>query len=1572
MPCHPAAAFPCKSTGIVRVMSLLRRTDDSSTAAGMGKEKSRLPFFGGGSASDFIEFYDRLTALIHAKGRRWRQALAGKGPFRDYSFADIATELDDDDFDDMRQEEGDRIFRAARYRDEHALQPADNLSTKSPPPLEASVTKAKKEKGTDEVKDGVKDTPLFSRLGQPDRVRRPPSPLEQPARVPEAEPERGVSERRIQEIYCSICREMYSMILQCLAPEPHRQLRNYGCVAGDGPGAHRLLRRIYQGSGSVALIHMIRSMVNLSMEGKFSSLGAYSSEFRRCSVSLSSLGYNLDDDILKALFLIGLSSSYESVVSTIANAGFDTVSLDQIKESVRSQKDLLHIRDRPVRPALALPPTDLDARDRQQESRGRGSDERKFKCYNCRLVHSGGERQCKAPCRICSSKKHTRYSCPKRNKGKGDHGGGGGHQSAQLAVPSVHLLLKHDTSLLNSQPSNENEDGPHSSRGLPFIDSGAGGIYAAVRRVSNGKGGCDLVFPDNVVHGTVLNAHKSVGLVTTAASTTLPYHVACSLWGLKDVKLVEGLHAHLVGVHPLIHSCGPKKNYVVFGPDHAHLVPMDDLRMPLSARRIGRADGTMFRFDVDAEVVMMADSRPANIFELLHMRTHWPIPLLLKGISDGSILAPSVSQLSPKQLKQLSAGVPPCHSCNLGKAHRRPIHRAYVMPRAIRPLQRIIVDFSSIQPRGANGEFVYMAGIDEYSNRGYVVPAASRALAPECLRLMLKPRIAVRHRFARPVKIELIRGDDAKEFKSDAFLQACADCNAHSCVTAAPYQKNSIARVDTFMKFVQRTGAALMAAYSAPPSEWPFAAIMACDQLWNWKPNSGNRGVSPLELDEGTIPNVEALRTFYAPVYVVKVGSRSSKFSNMALFGRFLGFSRQSLGYVCRVMSSRKLVVRRDVYFVEDIQVGAHLTAVQAQLDKGSSDPGGDGSCDDAVEDFKDAAEDDVKDVEDDAVDVKDAEDAAEDVKVQVDEAPRRSVRNRTPVVRFSDSHLSQHQIYNEIKHAMLAHDAGSIIREQLVEPVFKVKHKIDIAGWSLPRSYKESLNVPDADEWAAARAQEFKNFEDHKVWEECIRPDRNVRILPIAEVYDIKFDMHGKPVKRKYRICAKGFRQIKGIDYHNCYAPVIHADALRMSFCIAVELGLKSLQFDFHAAFLHAPNDVEMYVEVPPGYVCTTITKGDVVLSLDKVIYGMKQSACRFYKLVSTDIGDLGYKQSKASPCLFVKFYGDQNEVALIVLHVDDGGMFAKDVKVLEADLNMLRRKYKLDHEPMSWYVGLRIVTKDDSIGMLCDAYIEACARRFNVDKRPPQTYPAKEAPMKFDGESNCRKKFMELVGCLLYISTACRPDISTITNMLASQMANPDQHHLAMAEDVLCYLYHSRDKGLVFRRTGVQGKSHISKIKSMLLKGYFDSDYAADASRKSRSGVVMFYNDNLVSWMSHLQTMIAQSVFEAETIAGNEGYRIVRYLRKIVADITRSKAPMMIDLFGDNERSIECAISGTYGKRSKHFEVRLLGLSEGHQKRIINLQHVRTADNPADLMTKVVNAEVFKALVDCLVMRV
>jgi hypothetical protein len=325
---------------------------------------------------------------------------------------------------------------------------------------------------------------------------------------------------------------------------------------------------------------------------------------------------------------------------------------------------------------------------------------------------------------------------------------------------------------------------------------------------------------------------------------------------------------------------------------------------------------------------------------------------------------------------------------------------------------------------------------------------------------------------------------------------------------------------------------------------------------------------------------------------------------------------------------------------------------------------------------------------------------------------------------------------------------------------------------------------------------------------------------------------------------------------------------------------------------------------------------------------------------------------------------------VALLVIHVDDGAYFARHREYIAEDMKKLKRKYKLDHEPLNWYVGLKIDRKENAIFVSCKAYIETCYSRFDGQLIKPRSIPAVEMPQPWEGDSDCRTSYMELIGCLIYIANACRPDVSMITSALAAHLGNPSPDHMSIAKGVLSYLYQTRNKGLHYKKKGVPGSTDKNILKNMKLSACFDSDFITCKTRKSRSGILVYYNDCLVCWVSKKQTLRAMSVFEAETNAGCKCCIILLYMRKIQADFTMSNVlPIMIKMFGDNEKSIECAQNNSYGKRSKHFELRLFKMAECAEAGIVDLHHIRSTKNPADLLTKVAKANVFQNLISKLV---
>ncbi|XP_043461999.1 secreted RxLR effector protein 161-like [Leptopilina heterotoma] len=114
----------------------------------------------------------------------------------------------------------------------------------------------------------------------------------------------------------------------------------------------------------------------------------------------------------------------------------------------------------------------------------------------------------------------------------------------------------------------------------------------------------------------------------------------------------------------------------------------------------------------------------------------------------------------------------------------------------------------------------------------------------------------------------------------------------------------------------------------------------------------------------------------------------------------------------------------------------------------------------------------------------------------------------------------------------------------------------------------------------------------------------------------------------------------------------------------------------------------------------------------------------------------------------------------------------------------------------------------------------------------------------------------YREAVGCLNYIATISRPDISFTVNALARQSNNPTEQHWRAVKKVMRYLKGTLNFSLVYKGND-QGQFH----------GYSDSDYAGDLSeRKSTSGYVFVFQDGPIAWSSILQRITALSSSEAE----------------------------------------------------------------------------------------------------------
>ena len=112
--------------------------------------------------------------------------------------------------------------------------------------------------------------------------------------------------------------------------------------------------------------------------------------------------------------------------------------------------------------------------------------------------------------------------------------------------------------------------------------------------------------------------------------------------------------------------------------------------------------------------------------------------------------------------------------------------------------------------------------------------------------------------------------------------------------------------------------------------------------------------------------------------------------------------------------------------------------------------------------------------------------------------------------------------------------------------------------------------------------------------------------ISPVSKkwVYIIKRDSFGNIVKYKALLVARGFTQKKGIDYELTYSLTLNIDCLILLLSLASKFKWNIMQLDIKAAYLNAPLDKNIYVNIFPG----DVNFGKGYWLLHKALYGLKQ----------------------------------------------------------------------------------------------------------------------------------------------------------------------------------------------------------------------------------------------------------------------------------------------------------------------------------------------------------------------------
>jgi len=175
--------------------------------------------------------------------------------------------------------------------------------------------------------------------------------------------------------------------------------------------------------------------------------------------------------------------------------------------------------------------------------------------------------------------------------------------------------------------------------------------------------------------------------------------------------------------------------------------------------------------------------------------------------------------------------------------------------------------------------------------------------------------------------------------------------------------------------------------------------------------------------------------------------------------------------------------------------------------------------------------------------------------------------------------------------------------------------------------------------------------------------------------------------------------------------------------------------------------------------------------------------------------------------------------------------------------------------------------------------------------------------------------KRDRELVGSLLCLALATRPDIAVAVNKLARLVNKPTITHWKIAKSLLRYLVGALNLGRVYK-ANVKAK----------LTGYVDASWADGPGRNSAAGYLCYYGENLpglVDWASKLQDAPAHSTAESELMAAGELARNLAWLRTLFKELgIEQKEPTIMN--EDNQACIRISEGGGNFSKRKHMDLR------------------------------------------------
>ena len=431
-------------------------------------------------------------------------------------------------------------------------------------------------------------------------------------------------------------------------------------------------------------------------------------------------------------------------------------------------------------------------------------------------------------------------------------------------------------------------------------------------------------------------------------------------------------------------------------------------------------------------------------------------------------------------------------------------------------------------------------------------------------------------------------------------------------------------------------------------------AVLTATYLQNRLPSRSVQR-TPYELWWGRKPDLSHVRVFGSEAFVHVPSVKRSKMESKARKLTLVGYSMEHKAYRFVDRATNQITVSRDARFIE---LGNGSSSVEFPV---------------VPEEEERAAVEKVK-----ILPLK--KDGEESVDVNTPKSAREDPLNdqqREHELNDDDSDRSMYESMSDNEEPRAREVRRPVRKNRGVVPQYLNEYVLDIAAGSAECVEEEPNSVEEAKQkkvWRDAMADELESHRRNNTWELVPQP-KGRKVIGSKWVFKVKKNELGQVVKCKARIVAQGFAQKYGVDFDQVYAPVTQHATFRTFLAVAAKKGLAVKHLDVKTAYLNAELEEEVLMKQPPGYAVPG--QEELVCRLRRSIYGLRQSARCWNLKLKEVLGRLGFQQSTADQCLFIRKV--RGKTVFLLVYVDDMLVASADDGEIKRVIDALTGEFEL-----------------------------------------------------------------------------------------------------------------------------------------------------------------------------------------------------------------------------------------------------------------------------------------------------